>query len=223
MRKCSLLIASCFLFGTQLCADPIQTITISSLTGSTNGSLNVTFVTFSGSGPLGSFELAPMTKGECSVCGGATSGMPIGPASFGVSSPSGDEGLLTIGGTQRPVLLEGSVFAFGGTNLLVPDTATSVTFPGTAKVDFAAFACGTHQFSPPCTGPQIANIVGDLPGLLTIDYSALTTGAVFAGGISFTSIPEPCSVFLSLFGIAILAAGLIARRRKSSRCIGASC
>jgi PEP-CTERM motif len=216
MRKCSLLIASCFLFGTQLCADPIQTITISSLTGSTNGSLNVTFVTFSGSGPLGSFELAPMTKGECSVCGGATSGMPIGPASFGVSSPSGDEGLLTIGGTQRPVLLEGSVFAFGGTNLLVPDTATSVTFPGTAKVDFAAFACGTHQFSPPCTGPQIANIVGDLPGLLTINYDgSLGFRANFAGSLAFVSIPEPSSMFLSLFGAATLALGLIARRRKS--------
>src|SRR5438270_606844 len=128
MSKCSLLIASCFLFGTQLCADPIQTLTITSLTGSTNGSANITFVMFSGSGPLGSFEIAPMTVGGCAGCSsGAISGMPIGPVSFGVSPNV--EGVLTIGGTQRPVLLEGDAFASGTTNLLVPNTApSSVTF-----------------------------------------------------------------------------------------------
>ena len=49
MSKCSLLIASCFLFGTQLCADPIQTLTITSLTASASGSAPL--VRFTGSGP----------------------------------------------------------------------------------------------------------------------------------------------------------------------------
>ena len=49
MSKYSFLIASCFLFGTQLHADPIQTLTVTFLTASSSGTGPL--VSFMASGP----------------------------------------------------------------------------------------------------------------------------------------------------------------------------
>jgi hypothetical protein len=74
MPKCSLLIASCFLFGSPLTAGPIPTLMITSFTASTS----VPLVSFSGSGPSVSIQGLQVGTSHQPLAGGPM-GLPIGP------------------------------------------------------------------------------------------------------------------------------------------------
>src|SRR5689334_10510818 len=161
MSKFSLLIASCFLVGSQLHADSIQTLTITSLTASAFGSAPL--VMFTASGP--SVRISGQ-QGPASPPSGLLIGTPIGPISFALP-PNGAPPLVFLGGTIGTTIVQleppsglptGGALVSGTPHQLVPASAETITFPGTVKGEYPAFACGTSELPPlPCTGPQIAN------------------------------------------------------------------
>ena len=111
----------------------------------------------------------------------------------------------------------------GTPNQLVPAAAETISFRGTVKGEYPAFACGKSEIPPNCTGPQIANLIIDLAGILSLDFRGFPgAGLNEYDTATFTSIPEPSSVLLLLFGAATVGGGLIVRSRKSSKCISAS-
>lgn len=67
-------------------------------------------------------------------------------------------GLLGTPGNFTNVQLEGGATVSGATNILAPDTNTTITFPGVVTGAYSAFACGASEFPQNCTGPQVANI-----------------------------------------------------------------
>jgi hypothetical protein len=192
MPKCSLLIASCFLFGSPLIAGPIPTLEITSFTASER-SFGPTV--FSGSGPSvtidGSEQPTPLEPVPV-----PTVGVP-----FFFSYPvNGDitEGVATITGYTPTFLL----FLYGGFG--VSGIPTVSGFPAVATGHFTALDCGFNLSSfPNC--PQIANIDINLSGFIT-------------GAATFTSIstPEPSSMLLLLLGAMAIRIGSIGRQKNSA-------
>jgi hypothetical protein len=224
MLKCSLLIASCFLFGSPLTAGPIPTLAITSLTASASGAFGP-IVSVSASGPSVSIE-GSATGTAHTPFGDIPIGSPIGGWEFSFPPPSpqccpGVAGMITTGGTRTFVALNGGFGVLGGTtNLFVPDGSP---FPATVSGEFLAYACPSgNLFMPGCIGlPAIADIVIDLPGAMRVGF----TGPNFSGdftvdGLSFTSVsvPESSSMLLVLFGALAILIGSM--RPTNAVCLG---
>jgi hypothetical protein len=204
MSKYFLVLAAFFLFGTQLTADSIQNLEITSLTVSQVYPLNGE-ISISASGP--SFTI--------SGSGGDLSPQPplyvIGSSigTFGVYASPGLPVLSPFSGLLNgiTVMIQGAPVVSGTTNSPVPENGT-VTMPATVNGEYLAFSCGSSQFPPNCTGPQIANIFVDLDGYMTLTFSAgpfLPFNETVLTSLEFTNnsiVPEPSSVLLMSFGVA---------------------
>jgi hypothetical protein len=189
MPKCSLLITSCFLFGSTLTAGPID-LTITFFQASARDHGDTSFI---GSGP--SFTI-----------GGSQTPTPLGPIGFGFGfgfgyPASGERhiGFATItGGPQTDLELIGGFSVFGtGPGL------------GEARGQFGVLDCGFNFGAfPNC--PQIANIAFDLPGDVALGYYQNSAGGVSLGSATFTSVstPEPSSMLLLLLGVMAIGMGL---------------
>ena len=190
MPKCSLLIASCFLFGSPLTAGPIPTLEITSFTASERSFGDTSF---SGSGPFvtigGSEQPTPLEPVPV-----PTVGVP-----FFCSYPvSGDiiEGTATITGYTPTFLL----LLYGGFSVFGIPTVSD--FPAVATGQFTALDCGFNLSSfPNC--PQIANIDINLSGFGATTFTSVTT-------------PEPSSMFLLLLGAMAIRIGLIGSQINSA-------
>jgi hypothetical protein len=210
MRKYFLFIASSVLFGSQLVADPIQDLTITSLTASWGPDGGP--ISFSGSGP--SVTIGGWSQGLSSPPFPYAEGAPIGAFSFNLS-PTNFFTVLARGGTVdgAPVGLQrpGPVVS-GSTNLPAPVNGT-VSFAATVAGTYTAFACGPSEAPPNCTGSQGANIAVNLPGVLTLDFGGPPTGTTFLLGATFTTTPEPSAMLATLLGGVAIAGCCFSRRR----------
>jgi hypothetical protein len=215
MSKYSLLLASVFLFGSQVTADPIQNLVITSLTASLPEGPNGP-ISFFGSGPGVTIS---GSQGIISPNPVGPVGVPIGFVNMELPPVDSEPNLMLngiIGGTTT-VQLEGGGFISGSTDALVPLNGT-VNVPASVDTVYSAFACGSTQLPPNCTGPQVANIFIDLDGFITLTYSA----GIFASlndtvltQLSFAnnpSVPEPSTGLLLLPGAALF---LIIRSRRA--------
>jgi len=209
MRKYFLFIASSVLFGSQLAANPIQDLTITSLTASWGPDGGP--ISFSGSGP--SVTIGGWSQGLSSPPIPYTEGAPIGAFSFNLSPNLLP--ILSLGGTVdgTPVSLQrpGPVVS-GSTNLPAPVNGT-VSFAATVAGTYAAYACGASEAPPNCTGSQVANIAVNLPGVLTLEFGGPPTGTTFLVGATFATVPEPSAMLVTLLGGVALAGCCFSRRR----------
>jgi hypothetical protein len=135
---------------------------------------------------------------------------PEGPQCFTCAG-----GMITMGGTQTFVVLNGGFNVFGAaTNRFVPD---GTPFPATVGGEFLAYACPFgNLLAPGCIGlPAIADIVIDLPGAMGLNFSGPNVfGNFTVDDASFTSvsIPESSSLLLVLVGAAPILIGSTSRR-----------
>lgn len=210
MLKSFVFIASSFLLGSQLVADPIQNLTITSLTASWGGTFGP--ITFSGSGP--SVTIGGSLQRPISPLVTYSESAPIGTFSFNLS-PSLP--IFVLGGTVdgSPVRLQqpGPVVS-GSTNLTPPASGNgTVSFAATVAGTYAAYACGPSEVPPNCTGAQVANIAVNLPGTLALAFNGPPTGTTDLLSATFVSAPEPSAMLSMFFGVAAIAGCWVSRRR----------
>src|SRR5690242_7185371 len=133
-----LLLALFSVFGSSLRADPIQNLVITSLTGFSLGVGST--VSFFASGPSVFIE---GTQGSAHPPAPWPVGTPIGTVEVSLPSPGGILPLMLDGRIGTPgnftnVQLEGGATVSGTTNILVPTTNTTVTFPGVVSGAYSA-------------------------------------------------------------------------------------
>jgi len=215
------LVASFLLCAFHAAGDPISTLLTTSLDWSARG--GGPNIDFTASSPT---FVIQGSEGIAQPFPNVLVGDRIGNVRGGFGFESGVQNLNLFGRTDQNIPIGfsfGDGFTVSGTiDLLVPatPTRTTVTFPGTAMGEFTAFGCSITDRPPTCTGPQVANIIIDLPGLISITYGPSFDGVdrlleetAFTG---VASVPEPSGVLLSLLG-AVTTVGISLRRRQRAK------
>jgi len=216
MHKAYLLLASAWLLGLPVLAEPILTLSAESASiftsvGATEGefdSVSASDASFTlngsvftpGSGQLRFPTGVPLNFGGviASCCFGSNIGIPpvVG-------------GTVTLDGSPVTVNYVGSTQASlpSNTILVLPAAGGTVIVPGaTATGSFAAFSCGPQERPPNCSGPQIAQMTINLPGFATFDFTGpnpMFFNEVQLIGTTFTSVPEPSSIALLLSALVV--------------------
>ena len=218
MIKQALLFASFCFMGSQLLAGPIPTLTATSVDTQTQ----IVFAELDSIRASGSsFTLGATT----SLPGFSTpffaSGVPLNGSLYAPSCCAGGNddyrngiaGEVTIDGVTTRVTFNGAAKAFlpSNTFIVLPNLpnylfALDFSFSTTATGSFTGNSCGMFQTVPFCTGPEVANIAIDLPGIVTSSFVPNTSIPGYDWQLavtSFNTTPEPSSVSLLLVGLVV--------------------
>jgi PEP-CTERM motif len=220
MIRCFLFIALSAVFGSQLAADSLPTLT------ATSGSASWVpdSVSFSITGP--SFDIS----GSAFYFGPAAFmflpvGKPLSQTPFSsplflmetFGRPIHPSGKVTVGGKTYGVEYSGSGSVTYAADTLVPAANIRLTLPATltgryqACINFNPSDLFPCEFAPP--SDFIANISIDLTGVLSLAFSTFSptpfpfapNGTIDLDSITFSTIPEPSSAVLMALGAAALA------------------
>ena len=230
MIRYFLLIALSAVFGSQLTADSIPTLTASSGTASWVPDV----VSFSIAGP--SFDMS----GSAFYLGPAAFmflpvGQPLGQTIFGRlplmethGRPIHPSGRVILGGKTYFVDYSGSGSVGYPGSTLVPAANITLTLPATLTGQYQACINSPPNEMFPCESASpsdfIANISIDLPGVVSFAFSNFSStpiggapnGTIDLDSIKFSTIPEPSGAVLMALGAAALVT--IITRQTKTRC-----
>ena len=216
MRRCYLLLASCYWLAGQLWAEPIYTYTA---TSASMGHFVGSDIVFDALGPGFSINGGVAIDNLPFFYVGQEIPLTISFPSVGTDNTGGT---VDFGGiVTRDINVDGSIQELpnGSSSFVIPPNPnTTYTFAAhmTGQITARPIFCGPSAPSPAPPCGTAAVLLIDLPGELTVDL-------IHTGGASspyyvhetFMNVPEPSGIGLWLLGVYTVGTILSARKRKA--------